>query len=57
MWHTCTTCHKTYTLKCNLRRHINSAHIQSITLLLLTHMLFALNVFFVPKGPRQAKNI
>ena len=28
MWHTCTTCHKTYTLKCNLRRHINSAHMQ-----------------------------
>ena len=27
MWHTFTTCHKTYTLKCNLRRHINSAHI------------------------------
>ena len=26
MWFTCYICHKTYSMKCNLRRHINSNH-------------------------------
>ena len=26
MWFTCYICHKTYTMKCNLRRHLNSTH-------------------------------